>query len=260
VSEIPDPQTLTRVKGYVVKAAREAKQHTSWTDPDADYEEVVTSFVDTMAERPEFRRSMTRWCRATAAAALSNVLGLVVLKTWAPGVPDFYLGTELVEPVLTDPDNRRPVDFVARGALLASLPEPSPEAAAALLSAGPDGRLKLEVTRALLHERRRQPGLFGSGSYEPLEATTTHAVAFLRRWQDRTVIAVVPRLTYGLVGPGRYPTGEEAWCDERIVLPRGAPLRYQDVLTGRMLASASGHLRLGDVLGVLPVAALVAHS
>ena len=82
---------------------------------------------------------MTRFCRATAPAALSNVLGLVVLKAWAPAVPDFYQGTELVEPALTDPDNRRPVDFAARACLLASLPEPSP-AASRLLSSWPDGR------------------------------------------------------------------------------------------------------------------------
>ena len=176
-------------------------------------------------------------------------------------MPDFYQGTELVDPVLTDPDNRRPVDFAARAALLTSLPEPSPEAATALLSTAPDGHLKFQVMRTLLHERRRQPRLFGSGSYEPLDVTTGHAVAFLRRWEGRVALAVVPRLTYGLVGPGRYPTGADVWGDERIILPPGASQRYRDVLTGRMLATGpDGHLRLRDVLGVLPVAALVADS
>jgi (1->4)-alpha-D-glucan 1-alpha-D-glucosylmutase len=260
-SESPEANTLARVRGYVLKAAREAKQHTSWTDPDAAYEEVVTSFVDAVARRPDFRQSMTHWCRATAPAALSNLLGLVVLKTWAPGVPDFYQGTELVEPALTDPDNRRPVDFATRAALLSSLTEPSPETAGALLSSGPDGHLKCLVTRALLLERRRQRGLFGSGSYEALDVTTAHAVAYLRRWEDRVALAVVPRLTYGLVGPGRYPTGADVWGDDRIVLPPGAPRRYRDVLTRRMLLTGpDGHLRLGEVLGVLPVAALVADS
>ncbi len=259
-SKTLDPDRLTRVKGYVVKAAREAKQRTSWTDPDAAYEDLVTSFVEDMVARPDFCESMTRISDATAAAFLSNVLGLVVLKTWAPGTPDFYQGTELVAPVLTDPDNRRPVDFAARAALLALLPETSSETAAALLSAWPDVPLKLHVTRALLQERRRQPGLFGSGSYDPLDVTTGHAVAFSRQWENRVAIAVVPRLPYGLAGPGRHPTGEEVWGDERVVLPAGAPLRYRDVLTGRTLAAESGHLRLGDVLGILPVAALMSHS
>jgi (1->4)-alpha-D-glucan 1-alpha-D-glucosylmutase len=252
------PDRLARVTGYVVKAAREAKQHTSWTDPDAAYEELVTSFVENVAAHREFREEMTRFCAATSAAALSNTLGLVVLKTWAPGTPDFYQGTELVDAVLTDPDNRRPVDFAARADLLASLPEPSDEAAAASLSAWPDVPLKLQVTRALLHERRRQPGLFASGSYEPLDVTTGHAVGFWRHWENRVALAVVPRLTYGLAGPGRYATGERVWGDERVVLPAGAPPRYRDVLTGRTLAADSGHLRLGEVLGILPVAALVA--
>ena len=37
-----------------------------------------------------------------------------------PGVPDFYQGTEFWDLSLVDPDNRRPVDFAARAAALAS--------------------------------------------------------------------------------------------------------------------------------------------
>jgi (1->4)-alpha-D-glucan 1-alpha-D-glucosylmutase len=253
----PDDDMAGRVQRYVIKAAREAKQRTSWTDPDLEYEDVAAAFVDTVMACPDFRASMTRFCQLTAGAALSNVLGLVVLKSWAPGVPDFYQGTELMEPTLTDPDNRRPVDFAARAALLASLGDPTPEEAVELLSSWPDGRLKLQVTRLLLRERRRQPELFRSGSYEPVEATTGHAVAFLRRSEDRCVLAVVPRLVYGLAGPARHPVGGDVWGDARVTLPRGAPQRYRDLLTGRMVQADSGRLRLGDLLESLPVAALV---
>ena len=257
-SDVPDEDTLDRVKAYAVKAAREAKQHTSWTDPDEAYEDVVTAFVEALAGRPDFRASMTRCNEASAAASISNVLGLVVLKSWAPGVPDFYQGTELIEPTLTDPDNRRAVDFAARAGLLASLPEPSPEGVAELLSAAPDGRLKLHVTRALLQERRRQPELFAAGSYHPLEVTTSHAVGFLRQWEDRSILAVVPRLTYRRAGPGCFPTGGEVWGSDAVVLPDGAPLRYRDVLSGRVLDSDSGRLRLRDLFAILPVTALSA--
>jgi (1->4)-alpha-D-glucan 1-alpha-D-glucosylmutase len=199
---------------------------------------------------------MAGFCRAAAPAALSNVLALLVLKTWAPGVPDFYQGTELVAPTLTDPDNRGPVDFSARRALLEALPEPSAAGAAELLAAWPDGRLKLYVTRTLLHERRRQRELFASGSYEPLAATTTNAVAFLRRRGEGAVLAAIPRLTQQLVGSDRFATGDDTWGDAEITLPDGSPSRYRDLLTGQLRNSDSGRLRLGDLFRFLPVAAL----
>ena len=254
----PETDVVERVKRYVVKAAREAKEHSSWTDPRVDYEDRLTSYVDELLERREFRQSMTRFAEALAPAALSNLLGLVVLKSWAPGVPDFYQGTELIEPTLTDPDNRGPVDFAGRAALLGSLPETSPAGAAELLSSWPDGRLKLAVTRTLLRERRRRHALFASCSYEPLATTTNHAVAFLRRSEDVAVLAVVPRLAYGRAGPGRHPLGGGVWGDERVLLPGGAPLQYQDLLTGRIVRAEAGHIRLGELLAVLPVAALAA--
>jgi (1->4)-alpha-D-glucan 1-alpha-D-glucosylmutase len=252
----PDRDTVERVKGYVVKAAREAKVRTSWSEPDDRYEHRVTSFVDTLVARRDFRAEMTSFCRATAPAALSNVLGLVVLKAWTAAAPDFYQGTELMEPALTDPDNRRPVDFAARACLLESLPETSPIAATQLLSSWPNGRIKLHVTRALLHERRRQPALFESGSYEPSTVTTDHAVAFSRQLEDEAALAVVARLTYRLAGPGRFAIGTDVWRDETVVLPEGAPTSYREVLTGREIHADSGHLRLSDVFEILPVAAL----
>ena len=40
------------------------------------------------------------------------------MKITAPGVPDFYQGSETLDFSLTDPDNRRPVDFEKRANLL----------------------------------------------------------------------------------------------------------------------------------------------
>ncbi len=254
----PDHDTVERVKGYAVKAAREAKLRTSWSDPDEGYEHAVTSFVDALVARPDFRAEMTRFGGATAPAALSNVLGLVVLKAWAAGVPDFYQGTELIEPTLTDPDNRRPVDFAARASLLESMPETTPAAVSQLLSGWPDGRIKLHVTRTLLHHRRRHSALFHSGSYEPTAVTSHHAVAFSRRLGDEAALAVVSRLTYRLAGAGCFAVGTGVWHDETVVLPEEAPTAYREVLTGRKIHADSGCLRLSDVFEVLPVAALLA--
>ena len=46
----------------------------------------------------------------------------------APGIPDFYQGTELWDFTLVDPDNRRPVDYALRMRLLRELQEHSEQA------------------------------------------------------------------------------------------------------------------------------------
>src|SRR3546814_12339825 len=47
-----------------------------------------------------------------------NSLAQTVLKLTVPGVPDVYQGSELWDLSLVDPDNRRPVDYEMRAALL----------------------------------------------------------------------------------------------------------------------------------------------
>ena len=74
------------------------------------------------------RRAATRSspsCAASSAGSpipgICNSLAQLVLKITAPGVPDVYQGTELWDLSLVDPDNRRPVDFAVRRALVAEL-------------------------------------------------------------------------------------------------------------------------------------------
>ena len=49
-----------------------------------------------------------------ARYGLYNSLSQLALKIIAPGVPDFYQGTELWSFHLVDPDNRGPVDYRIR--------------------------------------------------------------------------------------------------------------------------------------------------
>ena len=51
-----------------------------------------------------------------AELGIYNSLAQLLIKITAPGVPDFYQGTELWDLNLVDPDNRRPVDYDARRA------------------------------------------------------------------------------------------------------------------------------------------------
>jgi malto-oligosyltrehalose synthase len=252
-----DDETLGRVVQQAIKGARESGFRSSWTEPDERYEDGIARFVRDLHEDTVFRKEMTAFSRRIGPAALVNSLAQVALKICAPGVPDFYQGTELVEPTLTDPDNRRPVDFAARAHLLATLPEPSVSAASDLLSRWPDGRLKMYVMRTLLQDRRRSAALYARASYEPLATTTRHVVAFRRDLEgDDSVVCVVPRLTYRLAGPGNLPTGAQVWEAETLDLPEDRPHRYRELLTDRLIEPLAGGTPLSDVLEVLPVAVL----
>jgi (1->4)-alpha-D-glucan 1-alpha-D-glucosylmutase len=259
------PQDVRRVQEYVLKAAREAKWHTSWTEPDQDYERALRSFIARVSHEQRFRAEMGRFVRAIAPAAASNSLALTLLKACTPGVPDFYQGTELFEATLTDPDNRRAVDFATREALLASLPALGTDASdlgpqvKQLLTDWPNGRLKLHVIRALLHLRRELPDVFAGGSYVPLAATGPRAgnlVAWCRRRRSDWVITVIPRLTLEHAGHGRFPTGPHVWSETTCLLPKGAPRSYVDIFTGRAVSATRGRIAAASALDLLPVAVL----
>jgi malto-oligosyltrehalose synthase len=252
-----DDATLARITQQAIKAARESKLRSSWSDPDTRYESELTRFVDAVNRDSGFRQDMTTLGRRVAPLALVNSVASVVLKVCVPGVPDFYQGTEFVEATLTDPDNRRPVDFAARAAALASLPEPSALAATEVLARWHSSHLKMYVMRTLLQDRLRHPALYARGCYEPLPTTTRHAVAFRRTLEDHgDVVCVVPRLTYRLAGPAAFPIGNRVWKEDTLTLPRGAAGRYHDLLSDRPLAVVANELPLSQVLDVLPVAVL----
>jgi (1->4)-alpha-D-glucan 1-alpha-D-glucosylmutase len=191
-----------------------------------------------------------------------NSLAQVVLKLGSPGVPDFYQGTELWDLSLVDPDNRRPVDFATRDALLSGLAEQDP---AAMLREPQDGRIKMFITTAGLRLRQELPHVFVGGDYLPLDTEVTvraDVVAFARTSGEDTVIAVAPRLLAGLVNEERpLPLGGECWKTSRIILPSALRNRtFRNVFTGEEArpteAAGQAWLFVGEVLRRLPVAIL----
>jgi (1->4)-alpha-D-glucan 1-alpha-D-glucosylmutase len=262
---LPAPD-LRRVRDYAIKAAREAQRHTTWTEPDQRYERRLSAFITRVAHQPAFRTEMARLVRTIGPAAATNALALLVLKTTSPGVPDFYQGTEFFEPTLTDPDNRRLVDFAARRRALDALPptpipaRTGPAAQAAQLLAGwESGHVKLHVTRSLLHVRRELPDLFTAGSYIPLHVrgpSSASIVALARRRGRQWIVAVVPRRTLAQAGRGRFPTGRRTWPRETVALPKAAPTSFIDIFTGASLEATSGKIEVALALQTLPVAVL----
>ncbi len=273
-----DPAALVpRLREYMTKAIREAKVHTSWINADSAYESGVLAFVErvlTGRRAARFHEVFVPFARRIARLGMVSSLAQLVLKLVAPGVPDFYQGTELWDLTLVDPDNRRPVDFAARSATLEALAPlldddvPARRAAgvAALVDAWEDGRIKLFVTACGLRLRRTLRALFRNGDYVPLEAEgagAAHVVAVARRHGDTIVIGVVPRLVAALADTTGAPR-PDAWTETRLLLPptlgTSGPLR--DVLTGTLhhvdgaAAPAPAAIPLAALFRVAPVALL----
>ena len=242
------PLEEDRAQAYLHKAAKEAKQHTSWTDPNPAYDEALTAFVAGVMGDGEFRRELEEFVRPLREPGWVNGLAQMLLLLTSPGIPDLYQGTELWDRSLVDPDNRRPVDFPTRAALLERLSRTPPQD---LWGQAESGLPKLAVIRAALAARRRLPGCFDrDAGYRPLPVTgarAAHAVAFARA---ECVVTVVPRLVLGLWGSGAgWGLSSEA-AGTRVELPPG---RFRDEVSGR---EVEGTATLGDLLAVLPVALL----
>ena len=116
-----------RLIGYLRKAMREAKQTTSWTEPDSRYEAAAIGFARRAVADAEIAGRVADFVRSIEPAATANSLGAKLVQLTMPGVPDVYQGCELAGYALVDPDNRRSVDFACRQAMLATLDENAPD-------------------------------------------------------------------------------------------------------------------------------------
>ena len=234
------PIEKSRLQAYAQKAAREAKVHTSWTDPVPAYEAAVREFIDGIYDDSNFIASLNEFVASVIYPGRINSLAQTLIKLTAPGAPDFYQGSELWNLALVDPDNRRPQDFDLRRKLLAELKHATPEEVMARID---DGMPKLWLIRNGLALRRRRPEWFGAqAGIEPIGvsgARRDHVVAFMR---GESVITVVPRLVAKLAGD---------WRDTEVELPRGD---WANQLTGELLQG--GPARVADLMRRFPVALL----
>jgi len=220
------PDLPQRLHGYAEKAMREAGDRTTWTAPDKAYEAAVHRAVDAVFESDEVRAVLTDLAARIDEPGRANSLAAKLVAITIPGVPDVYQGSELWDTSLVDPDNRRPVDFDHRAAVLAG-------------AASDDAVDKLHVTCTALTLRRNRPELFTT--YDAIRATgdaADHVLAFDRGG----AITVATRLPAGLTARG-------GWGDTELALPPG---EWHDALTGTPASP-----RLAELLATLPVALLV---
>ncbi|MBE0467005.1 MAG: malto-oligosyltrehalose synthase [Candidatus Desulforudis sp.] len=281
------PEFRERVQDYMIKAAREAKEYTSWLETEDDYERALAEFVETVLEpgpANRFLEDFVQFQRPVAHYGALGSLAQVLLKITSPGVPDFYQGSELWDFSLVDPDNRRPVDFEARAALLAEIRTWTGGDRQALvrevLDRWEDGRVKLYLTYQALQFRRSRAALFTSGEYRPLGTAGgrgEHVCAFARYLGDTWIVTAVPRLPVKLLDAGRgkgpvvtgLPLGEAVWGESVLLLPSEAPEHWRDVftgerLTGRVVSRAvppgKTALALADVFRHFPAALLAGEN
>ena len=259
-----------RITAYMTKAVREAKEWTSWVNPNAEYEAQLRTFIETILDPDSGRRFLAEFAPFAGEIAhfgRINSLAQTVLKLTIPGVPDTYQGCELWNLSLVDPDNRRPVDYGQRQAMLADLAEQAHSQGraalvASLLQGMPSPAIKLYVTHTLLELRRQRPELFLAGHYQPLVASGDregHVCAFARSTAEDSIVVIVPRLPYRLLqGETKLPLAA-VWGDTRIELP-GGPDHWTDLFSGnRLAASRDGDQRtlaVGEALAHFPVAVL----
>jgi (1->4)-alpha-D-glucan 1-alpha-D-glucosylmutase len=235
------PLDAERLEGYLTKAMREAKTHTTWTEQDAEYEREVQALGRAALASAQVAEILEDWTRRTASVQRTAILGQKLVQLTMPGVPDVYQGNETVDLSLVDPDNRREVDHAAHAARLERMIE----------GARPEGvgDEKLWLTHRALVLRRERPDLFQGrdAAYHALPTTTGHAVAFGRAHGEGPVevVTVVTRLASGLAQRG-------GWGEARIALPEG---RWRDALTG--IEHEGGMVPLAVLLEDWPVALLV---
>jgi (1->4)-alpha-D-glucan 1-alpha-D-glucosylmutase len=258
-SELPEPnveyllyQTLVgawplgvrRATVYMQKAIREAKVHTSWIDRNPTYESAVHGFTERVLGDPDFEADLEGFVQPLVLPGRITSLSATLIKLTAPGVPDFYQGSELWDLSLVDPDNRRRVDYDHRRELFELVKQTD---TARVLTGWEAGVPKMYVTHQALKVKIERPSAFGAtSSYTPLNAGGTHAdrvVAYLR---GQDCVTVCPRFVMGLGAPSPLH-----WDNTSLALPPG---NWVDRMTG---AEHTGTVHLTDLLSRFPVALLV---
>lgn len=249
---------VARIQAYMNKAIREAKVSSSWTNPHAEYERATTDFISRILDPVGARLFLDAFLPLqgrVAGIGMHNSLVQLVLKMTCPGVPDIYQGSELWDLSLVDPDNRRPVDFARRRALLRQVKAldalaPAQRAAevAVLREHWHDGAIKLYMLHALLQLRAARSAVFAQGNYRPLElegADAERAIAFVREHEGVQVIvaAMLPAAR------------ESAVAEINVCPPADAVPSFADIFTGRQFTPAP-RLSAQDLFAVLPVAVL----
>ncbi len=258
-----DADFRDRIKNYLVKAVREAKIHSDWVRPDTSYEMAFTSFLDGLLDSDDFLKSFMPFARMVAFYGILNSLSQTLIKITAPGIPDFYQGTEIWDFSFVDPDNRRPVDFGKRMSYLREIMEEEKKDITGLIenliATKEDGRIKLFLIHRALKSRNKEAELFARGSYLRLNVQgcrKENVIAFAREYRNSWALTIAPRLTTALVKEDDMPLGRNIWNDASLIIDNDMPVSWINAITDQSF-NTNDEMYLGDVLDRFPVALLL---
>jgi len=244
----------SRLQEFMQKAVSEAKENTSWVNPNFQYNESIKSYVCGILapESKKFHDEVESFVSLIQEAGYLNGLSQLVIKLLAPGIPDLYQGTELWDFSLVDPDNRRPVDFGLRTEYLAKIKveflRQKDLLFSNLVQSKCDGQIKLFTIWRALDLRNRVPNLFAEGEFEVVELLGSKAenlISFSRRFKDKGCLVIVPRLGSKI---------EFSSEDTKMVFPdcfKGLPLR--NIFTEE-LVDCDDSIAIEKVFSKFPVA------
>ena len=235
------PISTERTQAYMEKAVREAKEHTSWTQQNKEFEDALRTFIERLYQSAEFIKDLEEFVSKILLPGRINSLAQTLIKSTVPGVPDHYQGSELWDLHLVDPDNRGTVDYGIRRSMLAELEKEIP--AEEVMKRMDDGLPKLWVIFKALHLRRDHPDWFGNdAAYIPVAAKgprQNHLIAYMR---GENIAVVAPRWSLKLDGNFGSTT---------VDLPEG---EWDHLFTGEKFEG--GVLKVQSLLRQFPVALL----
>ncbi|MFD2162033.1 malto-oligosyltrehalose synthase [Paradesertivirga mongoliensis] len=254
-----DSDYETRIHEYLVKALREGKISSDWAKPDEDYERRAMDFASALLDKDgAFYKLLRKFNRNIADFGIANSLAQLVLKFTCPGVPDIYQGTELWDLSLVDPDNRRPVNYSHRAALLEKLDSTQTDTKlmAKLWEDRYSGAIKLWLTKTLLKLRADNQEFFMQADYFPLEVKgkyKDHVLAFARRFQHQWMIVAVPLHLARISKMGKKDFQNLKWKNTRIVLPSNIPSEMEDLVM-KSISKAGKEIFIKEAFAKTPFA------
>jgi (1->4)-alpha-D-glucan 1-alpha-D-glucosylmutase len=264
----PSHSIADRLKAYAIKATREAMVHTRWTRPNLSHERALEHFIAAILKpgaKNKFLPDFVEFQKRIAFFGMANGLAQTLIKIASPGIPDFYQGSDLWDFRLVDPDNRQPVNFIARKAALTKLRALDGAPSPAFLEVARNwrnGEIKLYVIWKAMQQRAQHPTLYSDGEFLQIDRIGKRAenvAAFARRHRNEWATVVVPRWL-ARAGYPMPPQGSgNFWGDTALRLPKAAPVEWINVFTNeRVTSEGKGSTRTirMDKLGQFAVALL----
>ena len=265
-------QYIKKIQGYMEKALKEAKVHTSWINPNKLYDQSMHQFIEKILHLNEhenlFITEFKKFIPKILSAGMLNSLSQLLLKLTSPGIPDIYQGNEIWDFSLVDPDNRKQIDYTNREYLLKGMIDKKEEQYLELLQQfihhPEDGRLKLFITLKTLQIRKKLDQLFFEGSYRPLASQgdkKNNIVSFTRSIGNKTVIVIAGRFFTFLMNNDEPKIQSNIWQNTQLILPPElSKCKFRHLFTGELITPNHDEkqpiLQLSEVLHVIPLALL----